>query len=212
MAKKRTPKSRLDVPTVVLDAIQQLEEDYDATPAGEDTSSEFEPFVFIRSWEFENLPRNIEEEIVPLLAKKGATTLCSVTTEGAGTDGGPYSGTVLMRDDKAYALYRLDWRCPEYCDDESDATGTLTVHWTVQQDFYEGHLITYSPKVYQAILNELLWPISQVERYRSSDPALSGALIGQALRARLSQYIQERGDLDAYLQDIAKGLLTPPAS
>lgn len=210
-----TKSSRIECPPVVTTILNALVTAEEVQVTEDSSSNALEPFLFTRVWTLEQLPRNIDSQVLNLFTQAGAERLYNIVTNDNGSDNGSYGGVALLQHAEALALYRLEWFCPEYCDDESDATGTLAVQWAVQRHFYDAHVPKEIDRITTQVLRELLDPLREITDLFDSRPLVTGTMLGTALCELLDARIPapHRADfLNTLQQRLAESRRTPPAS
>jgi hypothetical protein len=169
---------------------------------------EHEPLFFRHDWTVTQLPRALDSEVLRLFVEIGAHTHYSVITENSPSDNGAYAGVSLLEHPDLMSLIKLDWYCPEYCDDECDAAATLTIWWALQPDLFRTLRTDVLTKTFLYVFESVLRPVTDIASLLTPD---NGSLFGQTLNARLTPHLPP-SSAPAILQAIAKGLCTPAAS
>lgn len=145
------------------------------------------PLFFSRKYHFENVPRS-RDDLFAWLATY-ASQVCDITTESTHNEGDSFSGVTIYRDTTAHALYRYQWTCPGYCDDECDAYGRFEAVWTLTPELEAGTLEPILKDWLLMIAVEVAQPIRQLLLANNLFAPHVGTAVGEAIRNSFSREV-----------------------
>lgn len=214
--KAPTIRPSVDFPAHVMDFFQSLtkersmagpDDDYETilvesfAEEASDTAQD-EPFVFLRSFEFENVVRDISL-LIHAFEEAQFFPVDATSFDNPFNDEGTYAGAWIFQDPRACLVGKLVWRVPEYVDDECDASATVTIAWAPTESFAKAHFPQVLSTWYRESLHYHIEPLKSLAPQSSYS---DGFLLGQLLRDTLGDSIKDRGARAAFIQTIIRGM------
>lgn len=133
------------------------------------------PLTFSKSWSVNNIPR--DSDVFFGVFPASLNRLCEILTESTTHDHDSFRGTTIYEDSASLVLYRLQWRCPPYRQDDCDASGEFEVVWGLERETAQAILEPLKQHWLTDIAKQVLLPAGQLLDDRSLfEHALQNAL------------------------------------